>query len=86
MDLQERLRNCLATILDLEAELERIDLGHTLLREFDMLKAFIEKVDEVPLEEEDVLRIETATKRFLEELRGPLSLSGAGGRQGRYVQ
>lgn len=71
--LQSRLRNCLQTILELEPALEGLELGHDLMKEFDMLKTFMEQLDEVELQEDDVRRIETATANFLEELKGPLS-------------
>ena len=72
--LQSRLKNCLQTILDLEPELERLELGHVLLKEYGVLKSFIQKVDNVSLLEEDVARIENATESFLEELKSPLGL------------
>ncbi|GFM35463.1 hypothetical protein [Desulfovibrio psychrotolerans] len=71
--LQSRLRNCLQTILELEPDLEGLEIGHDLMKEFDLLKSFMEKLDDVELQEEDVRRIETATANFLEELKGPLS-------------
>ncbi|WP_147821630.1 hypothetical protein [Salidesulfovibrio onnuriiensis] len=68
-----RISNCLQTILDLEPELERLELGHSLLDEFVVLKSFLEKIDRVEVGEEDVRRIEQATANFLEELKGPLA-------------
>ena len=76
-----RITSCLQTILELEPELRKLELGHSLLDEFVVLKSFLEKIDNVELNEEDVERIEEATANFLEELRGPLSL-GEGGRDG----
>lgn len=78
-----RISNCLQTILELEPELERIELGKSLLAEFSVLKEFLQKIDTVVLSEEDVLRVETATSSFLDELRVPLAkarpaLPGAG--------
>lgn len=73
MNLHLRLKNCLQTILDLEPEIERLDLGHVLLKEYAQLKSFIDKLGQVNLEEEDVNRIEAATENFLEELKTPLS-------------
>lgn len=72
-NLQRRLRNCLQTILELEPDLKRLDLGHVLLKEYELLKGFIDKVGDVPLHEDDVLRIERATALFLEELKVPLA-------------
>lgn len=68
-----RISNCLQTILELESELERMELGKSLLAEFSVLKEFLQKIDTVVLSEEDVLRVETATSSFLDELRAPLA-------------
>jgi len=68
-----RISNCLETILELEPELEKIELGKSLLEEFDVLKDFLQRIDSVTLNEEDVERVETATANFLEELRAPLA-------------
>lgn len=68
-----RISNCLQTILELEPELEKIEIGKSLLAEFTVLKEFLQKIDTVVLSEEDVERVETATSSFLEELRVPLS-------------
>ncbi len=73
INLQFRLKNCLQTILELEPDIERLELGHVLLKEYSVLRSFIEKLDQVVLEEEDVCRIERATANFLEELKLPLS-------------
>ena len=72
-NLQRRLRNCLQTILELEPDIKKLDLGHVLLKEYELLRGFIEKVNDVPLREDDVLRIEKATALFLDELKTPLS-------------
>ena len=72
--LQMRLTNCLQTILDLEPELERLELSEMLLQEYNVLKSFMDNVDSVDLEEQDVRRIEEATAGFLAELKTPLSL------------
>lgn len=71
-NLMHRITNCLQTILDLEPELKRLELGHVLLKEFGLLKAFLLKIDKFDLEESDVQRIENATASFLDELRAPL--------------
>lgn len=73
-----RISNCLQTILELEPELERIELGKSLLAEFSVLKEFLQKIDSVVLSEDDVLRVETATSSFLEELRQPLAQARPG--------
>jgi hypothetical protein len=71
-----RITNCLQTILELEPELKRLELGDSLFGEFVVLKTFLEKIDTVDLCEADVQRIERATANFLEELRGPLAQAG----------
>lgn len=68
-----RISNCLQTILELEPELEKIELGKSLLEEFTVLKDFLQKIDTVDLSEDDVERVEIATSNFLEELRVPLA-------------
>ncbi len=72
--LQLRLSNCLQTILELEPDLERLELGHALIKEYAQLKSFVDKVNQLRLDEEDVRRIEMATASFLEEIKVPLSL------------
>ncbi len=71
-----RIMNCLQTILELEPELERLDLDSSLLGEFIYLKKFIEKIDRIELNENDVERIEKATANFLSELKIPFSRMG----------
>jgi hypothetical protein len=73
--LQQRLRNCLQTILELEPDLERLEMGEMLMKEFQVLKSFIQRLGQVDVVEDDVARIESATANFLDELRTPLSLS-----------
>ncbi|MFH1914143.1 MAG: hypothetical protein ABIK45_07705 [Pseudomonadota bacterium] len=81
-----RITNCLQTILDLEPQLEKLEHGNSLLDEFTVLKAFLEKIDKVELSEEDVVRIESATANFLRELQGPLNRMGAVAKPGRRLQ
>jgi len=73
-----RISNCLETILDLEPELEKIEFGKSLLEEFGVLKDFLQRIDTVALNEDDVERVENATANFLDELRGPLSKTRSG--------
>ena len=73
-NLQVRLKNCLQTILELEPDLERLDLGDSLMKEFEVIKAFVENLGQVNVAESDVVRIEQATENFLEELRTPMTL------------
>ena len=68
-----RIINCLQTILELEPLLRRLDTGNMLVSEFKVLKAFLSEMDEAPLDEDDVARIEKATERFLCELKSPVS-------------
>ncbi|GFK94587.1 hypothetical protein NNJEOMEG_02434 [Fundidesulfovibrio magnetotacticus] len=73
--LSARIINCLQTILELEPMLRSIDSGQLLLSEFKTLKAFLKEMDAIALDEDDVERIETATERFLQELRIPVARS-----------
>ncbi|MEF2145878.1 MAG: hypothetical protein V3573_10565 [Desulfovibrionaceae bacterium] len=68
-----RITNCLQTILELEPELRKLELGTSLLDEFAFLKQFLEKVDHMHLSEAEVERIEKATAKFLDELRLPFA-------------
>ncbi|MFW5837129.1 MAG: hypothetical protein ACOCVM_03920 [Desulfovibrionaceae bacterium] len=91
MALQEprhhmRISNCLRTILELEEDVERLEMGYTLVKEFQTLKEFLGRLERVEVEEEDVHRIEQATAHFLEELKGPLSQTGGGSLRRRLVQ
>ncbi len=72
--LQCRLLSCLETILDMERDLERVEIGHVLLGEFNRIKLFMKMIDRIAIDEEDVRRIEAATSNFLEELKAPLGL------------
>ena len=70
--LTSRLRNCLLTILELEEVLEHTHLGPALQKEFAVLKQVMQRLENVAVEESDVCRIETATSRFLAELKETL--------------
>ena len=72
-ELKSRLRNCLHTILELEPDLNDLELRHDLRDEFGLLKTLIERINEMDLVEDDVVRIESATASFLEELQLPMS-------------
>ena len=74
-NLAARIENCLHTILELEPDLERLQFGHYLLRDFKVLKMFLSQVEDIEVEEQDVLRIEAATENFLRELKEPLAQS-----------
>ena len=70
--LNSRLRNCLLTILELEDVLTTTHLGPALRQEFVTLKEVVQRLEDVQIEESDVCRIETATSRFLSELKETL--------------
>ena len=70
--LISRLRVCLVTILELEEALQDSALGHVLQAELVSLRQVFDNLEHIAVLEEDVLRIEQATGRFLEELKVPL--------------
>lgn len=84
VNLTARVSNCLQTILELEPDLERLRLGHILLREFNVLKSFLTRLEDVRIDENDVLRIEAATENFLRELKAPLARAD-GAKAGKYI-
>ncbi|QJT08224.1 hypothetical protein [Oceanidesulfovibrio marinus] len=84
--LHERLKNCIQTILELEPDVERLELGHILRDEYSTLRDFLERVDSVHLEEGEVRRIEEATSSFLEELESPLGNARDPRPRGRIMQ
>lgn len=71
--LQARLKNCLATIIDLEPALVRLNLHQELIKEFKHLKDVISRISEMEVSSMEVDRIENATEMFLRELDIPLS-------------
>jgi ABC-type transporter Mla MlaB component len=85
-ELQLRLLSCLETILELEGELERLEQGRSLLGEFSQLKSFVEKIDQVRVDEYDVKRIEQATANFLLEIKGILGMPSTDVRHGKPIQ
>nr|WP_243366297.1 hypothetical protein [Fundidesulfovibrio soli] len=84
--LAARIVNCLQTILELEPLLQRIDSGSMLLPEFKVLKSFLNEMDGIDLDEEDVARIENATERFLQELKTPSAMARAGETKNQTLQ
>ena len=70
--LKMRLRSCLQTILELEPCLAQIDAGPQMHKEFEALKRFLQDLDQLNLTEADVLRVESSTNIFLEELSLPM--------------
>jgi len=77
-NLAARIANCLHTILELEPDLEQLQFGDYLLRDFNILKMFLSHVEEIEVQEQDVARIEAATENFLKELREPLEQNETG--------
>ncbi|MFW5730991.1 MAG: hypothetical protein ACOCV7_05020 [Desulfonatronovibrionaceae bacterium] len=77
--LKARLKNCLATIVELEPALIRLNLHHELVREFTHLKDIISRISEMEVTSMEVDRIENATELFLRELDIPLSGMGKPG-------
>ncbi len=75
VNLSARISNCLQTILDLEPDIERLKMGHVLVREFEVLKSFLAGLEQLEVDEGDVERIESATRSFLRELETPLALT-----------
>lgn len=67
--LQIRLKNCIQTILDLEPKMH--EKGEDCFdEEFSSLKKYLDRVDQMDLAEEEVLRLEAVTSSFLAELMG----------------
>jgi|GEM_PF-1318810 len=77
-NLAARIANCLHTILELEPDLEQLQFGDYLLRDFNILKMFLSHVEEIEVQEQDVARIEAATENFLKELKEPLEQNETG--------
>jgi hypothetical protein len=65
-----RLLNCLQTILDMDTQLRSLRTAGPLAAELTSLRAIIQNLnlDQIPLHETDVQRIESATSSFLQEL------------------
>lgn len=65
-----RLLNCLQTILELESELRSIREARSVLGELTALRSIMRSLDlgEMVIDEDDVQRVEVATKAFLHEL------------------
>ena len=67
--LQLRLKNCIQTILELEPDMKTGVWGRYFDAELSSLKDYLAQVDQMPLAEEDVQRLEKATATFLAELK-----------------
>ncbi len=84
--LHVRLKNCLQTILELEPDMSSLHLRTEFRTELETLKEYLNRVEDLDLAEEDVLRLERATANFLDELRLPLSQICPDGRKNRILQ
>jgi hypothetical protein len=84
--LYSRLKNCLQTILDLEPDLARLRLPDTFRTELEALKMHLERVRHLDFREEDLRRLETATEKFLEELRLPFAHAQSLSSKNRVLQ
>jgi len=86
VNLRLRLKNCLQTILDLESDLARLEMGRVLLKDYSLLRAFADNTRAIALQEDEVARIEQATGSLLDELKLPLSLVYTSESQHRVMQ
>ncbi len=84
--LHVRLKNCLQTILELEPDMSSLHMRTEFRTELETLKEYLNRVEDLDLAEEDVLRLERATANFLDELRLPLSQVRPDGRKNRILQ
>ncbi len=84
--LYNRLKNCLQTILELEPELERLQLPSTFRGEMETLRRHLDRIQHIEFQEEDLKRLETATAKFLEELRLPFARMDAAPAKSRVLQ
>jgi len=72
-ELHLRLKNCLQTIIDLEMDISSLPMYVEFHNELKTIKEFINKIENLNVTENDVLRLEKATEKFLKELQLPLS-------------
>ena len=84
--LQVRLRNCLQTILEMEPDISSLSVRAKFNTELEIIKEYLDRVEDLDLAEEDVLRLERATANFLDELRLPLWGAVRGARPKRVLQ
>ena len=72
-DLQAlRLKNCLATLFEMEEALVGSDIWLLTGKDFAVLREAAERLRGVPLTEKEVGRVEAAVATFLKELEGSL--------------
>lgn len=65
--LHLRLKNCIQTILDLEAGIKKNNLD-IFDADFLSLRQYMENMEQIQLKEEEVIRLENATSHFLREI------------------
>lgn len=84
--LHVRLKNCLQTILELETDMASLQMRSEFHAELETLKEYLNRIENIPLAEDDVLRLERATASFLDELRLPLAQIAHECPKGRILQ
>lgn len=84
--LHIRLKNCLQTILELETDMASLQMRNEFQAELETLKEYLNRIENISLAEDDVLRLERATAKFLEELRLPLAQISHESPKGRILQ
>jgi hypothetical protein len=62
--------------LELEEAVMQLPMGQDIAPEIEQIKEMVGRVRDIEVSENDVSRIEEATRSFLEEIREPLQLSG----------
>lgn len=65
--LQLRIKTCIQTLLDLQPVLHHV-YQRNMAEDFTQLQIWLEKVEKMPLAEEDVARIESITSELLKEI------------------
>lgn len=70
--LRMRLKECLSTVIELEKKMALHDNADLYTKELSVLRKFVQKIDTITVSEEDVVRIENVTERFLCEFSSSL--------------
>ncbi|MFO7816432.1 MAG: hypothetical protein ACQES5_01635 [Thermodesulfobacteriota bacterium] len=81
-----RVLTCLQTILELEDAVARLPVDVDISRELKQIKTMVDRIWEIRMDEDDVLRIEQATESFLEEISRPLQQTGMARLNRGFVQ
>ncbi len=84
--LNIRLKNCLQTIIELEPDFQELRMCGEFEIELGTIKAYLNKIEDLDLAEEDVIRLEHATANLLDELRRPFDLLGKNTCKHRILQ